>query len=435
MNVRFHPSGPLRGTLRVAGDKSVSHRAAMIGGMASEPIRIRNYLRAADTLSTLAAVRELGVIVQEQGEELVIRGVGLREAQSSDAVIDVGNAGTLMRLLPGWLAFQAGSAFTLDGDESIRRRPVDRIVEPLRQMGAVIDARDGRFPPFTIRGATLRGIHYQLPVASAQVKSCVLLAGLVTEETTVIEPVPTRDHTERLLMRAGAPVQRSGDPEAGYRTTVGNADELELESIDVPGDLSSAAFLIAAGVLVGGSRLVLEDVGVNWTRTGLLRILERMGAIVLGDLEPVGVLHPVEPVADLDVRNAAIEGTVVEPHEVPLAIDELPIVALLGCFAEGETVVRGAGELRVKESDRIATVVEGLRGLGAEIEATPDGFAVQGTGELRGGRIEAHGDHRLALLGAVAGLASREGVEVVGMEAATVSYPGFQADIARLVGA
>jgi 3-phosphoshikimate 1-carboxyvinyltransferase len=236
-----------------------------------------------------------------------------------------------------------------------------------------------------------------------------------------------------MLLRAGASVERSSVG-GGFRTTVGNVDELELESVSVPGDLSSAAFLIAAGVLVPGSRLLLEGVGVNWTRAGFLRILERMGAIVLGDLEPVGEFGPLEPIVELDVSSGPIEGTTVEPEEVPLAIDELPLVALLGCFAEGETLVRGAAELRVKESDRIATVVEGLRALGAEIEATPDGFAVRGTGGLRGGRIDAHGDHRLALLGAVAGLASKEGVEVVGMEAAAVSYPGFVDDVARLVG-
>jgi 3-phosphoshikimate 1-carboxyvinyltransferase len=264
------------------------------------------------------------------------------------------------------------------------------------------------------------------------VKSCVLLAGLVTERTTVIEPVPTRDHTERMLLRAGAAFEREGDPAAGYSTTVRNTDELELDELDVPGDPSSAAFLIAAGVLVKGSRLVLKDVGVNWTRSGFIRILERMGAIVLGEVEPEGAFGPLEPVSDLDVSSAPIEGTTVEPAEVPLAIDELPLVALLGCFAEGETAVTGAGELRVKESDRIATVVEGLRGLGAEIEATSDGFVVQGTGGLRGGRIEARGDHRLALLGAVAGLASTGGVEVVGMEAAAVSYPGFAEDLVGL---
>jgi 3-phosphoshikimate 1-carboxyvinyltransferase len=432
VNVRFGPSGPLRGSLRVAGDKSVSHRAAIVGAMASDPVVIRNYLRAADTRSTLAALRELGVIVQEQGDEILIRGGGLRNTQVPTAPIDVGNAGTLMRLLPGWLAFQLDRVFTLDGDESIRRRPVDRVAEPLRMMGGRIDATDGRFPPFTVHGSALHGIDYELPVASAQVKSCVLLAGLVTRRTTVIEPVPTRDHSERMLLRAGAPIERSGDPAGGYRTTVGNTDELELETIDVPGDLSSAAFLITAGVLVSGSRLLLEGVGVNWTRAGFLRVLERMGAIVLGDPEPVGAFDAREPVADLDVRSASIEATTVESHEVPLAIDELPLVALLGCFAEGETVVRGAAELRLKESDRIATVVRGLRGIGADIEATEDGFAVRGTGALRGGRLEAHGDHRLALLGAVAGLASEQGVEVVGMDAAAVSYPGFVDDIARL---
>jgi 3-phosphoshikimate 1-carboxyvinyltransferase len=237
-----------------------------------------------------------------------------------------------------------------------------------------------------------------------------------------------------MLAAAGAPISRSGDGAGGgFRTTVGITDELELGDVDVPGDPSSAAFLIAAGVLVGESRLVLERVGVNWTRTGFLRILERMGAIVLADLEPAGSFDPREPVADIEVRNAAIEATTVEAEEVPLAIDELPLVALLGCFADGDTIVRGAGELRVKESDRIATVVEGLRGLGAEIEALPDGFVVTGIGRLRGGRLDAHGDHRLALLGAVAGLASEDGVEVVGMEAADVSYPRFADDVAELI--
>jgi 3-phosphoshikimate 1-carboxyvinyltransferase len=435
VNARFDPSGPLRGRLAPPPDKSISHRAALLAAMAPEPVRVGNYLSAADTNSTLAAVRALGAVVEERPDELMIRGTGLRNTRVPGVPIDVGNAGTLMRLLPGWLAFQLDGRFTLDGDQSIRRRPIDRIAEPLRLMGARIDARDGRFPPFTVSGAPLQGIEYELPVASAQVKSCVLLAGLVTAATTVIEPIPSRDHTERLLLRAGASVTRDGDSGQGYRTTVRDADELELDRVDVPGDMSSAAFLIAAGVLVPGSRLLLESVGVNWTRTGFLRILQRMGAVVLGELEPVGAFGEHEPVADLDVTGAPIEGTTVEAAEVPLTIDELPLVALLGCFAEGETVVNGAAELRIKESDRIASVVEGLRGLGAEIEAAPDGFAVQGTGGLRGGRIDAHGDHRLALLGAVAGLASDEGVEVVGMESAAVSYPGFGEDVARLAGA
>jgi 3-phosphoshikimate 1-carboxyvinyltransferase len=309
---------------------------------------------------------------------------------------------------------------------------VDRIAEPLELMGATIEAREGRFPPFTVHGAPLTGIEYRLPVASAQVKSCVLLAGLLTDRTTVVEPVPTRDHTERLLLRAGVPLTREAGAVGGHRISVANTDELELESVDIPGDLSSAAFLIAAGVLVKRSRLVLQDVGVNWTRTGFLRILERMRAIVLCQAEAVGELAPSEPVSDLDVSHGPLEGTTVEPHEVPLAIDELPLVALVGCFAEGETVVRGAAELRLKESDRIATVVEGLRGLGADIEATHDGFVVRGTGALRGGRLRSHGDHRLALLGAVAGLASQEGVVVEGMEAAEVSYPGFGDDLKTL---
>jgi 3-phosphoshikimate 1-carboxyvinyltransferase len=404
-----------------------------MAAMASEPVRIRNPLDADDTRSTLTAIQMLGAIVEPRDDELVVRGGGLRNANMPTGAIYVGNAGTLMRLLPGWLSFQIGASFTLDGDDSIRRRPVDRIADPLRQMGAGFEAREGRFPPFTVHGATLHGIEYELPVASAQVKSCVLLAGLTTDATTVIESAPTRDHTERLLLRARAPVTRDALPNGGHRITIGNADELELDEIEVPADPSSAAFLIAAGVLISGSRLVLKEVGVNWTRMGFVRILERMGAIVLSELEPEGSFTEQEPVADIDVRHAPLEGTTVSEAEVPLAIDELPLVALVGCFAEGETVVSGAGELRVKESDRIATVVESLRALGGDIEALPDGFVVRGTGGLRGGRLDAAGDHRLALLGAVAGLASAEGVEVVGMEAASVSYPGFAADLESLV--
>jgi 3-phosphoshikimate 1-carboxyvinyltransferase len=364
-------------------------------------------------------------------DELIVRGTGLREAREPGHPIDVGNAGTLMRLLPGWLAAQEGRSFTLDGDESIRRRPVDRIAGPLRQMGAELHAREDRFPPLLVRGAHLHAIDCELPVASAQVKSCVLLAALAADgATTVTEPARSRDHTERMLLRAGATISRSGT-----RVSVVNADELLLDAVRVPGDPSSAAFLVAAGVLVPGSRLLIGEVGVNWTRTGFLRILRRMRGIVLGDLEERSEeLSDGEPVSDLDVAHGALEGTVVEPEEVPLAIDELPLVALLGCFAEGETVVRGAQELRVKESDRIVGVVDGLRGLGADIEATADGFAVRGSGGLRGGTLDARGDHRMAMMGAVAGLASREGVQVRGMDAAAVSYPGFVADLRELAG-
>jgi 3-phosphoshikimate 1-carboxyvinyltransferase len=429
--VRVDPADGLRGDLRPPTDKSISHRAAILGAMAAEPVRIRGYLDAADTNSTLQAVQRLGALVQVGADEVLVRGTGLRDAAVSDGTIDVGNAGTLMRLLPGWLAAQEGRAYTLDGDASIRRRPVDRIAEPLRLMGAEIDATDGRLPPFTVNGARLRSIHYVLPVASAQVKSCVLLAALAADgATTVTEPAASRDHTERMLTAAGVTVHRNG-----RHVTVAGTDELTLDEIVIPGDPSSAAFAIAAGVLVPGARLVLRGVGVNWTRSGFVRIAQRMGAIVIGDLEdePGDEVAASEPISDLDVTAGPLVGTVVEAEEVPLAIDELPLVALLGCFAEGETIVRGAQELRLKETDRIATVVDGLRGLGATIEATEDGFAVTGTGGLRGGRISSHGDHRLAMLGAVAGLASREGVEVDGMEAADVSYPGFMADMVRLM--
>jgi len=429
--VRVDPADGLRGDLRPPTDKSISHRAAILGAMAAEPVRIRGFLDAADTNSTLRAVQHLGALVQVGADEVLVRGTGLRNAAVLDAPIDVGNAGTLLRLLPGWLAAQEGRAYTVDGDASIRRRPVDRIAEPLRLMGAEVDATDGRLPPFTITGTHLRSIHYELPVASAQVKSCVLLAGLAADgATTVSEPAASRDHTERMLTAAGVTVHRNG-----RHVTVAGTDELTLDELVIPGDPSSAAFAIAAGVLVPGSRLVLHGVGVNWTRSGFVRIAQRMGAIVIGDLEdePGDEVAATEPISDLDVTAGPLVATVVEPEEVPLAIDELPLVALLGCFAEGETVVRGAQELRLKETDRIATVVEGLSGLGATIEATEDGFAVTGTGGLRGGRISSHGDHRLAMLGAVAGLASHEGVEVDGMEAADVSYPGFMDDMARLM--
>jgi 3-phosphoshikimate 1-carboxyvinyltransferase len=296
-------------------------------------------------------------------------------------------------------------------------------------MGADLAAIEGRLPPLLVTGAPLRGIDYTLPVASAQVKSCVLLAGLLAEgETTVREPVPSRDHTERLLARAGVPVRREDGA-----TTVRAADGLALDAIAVPGDPSSAAFLLAAGALVPGSEVTVTRMLVNWTRVGFLRILGRMGAPLEGGLEAPGTFAPEEPEADVTVAAAPLRATTVEAEEVPLAIDELPLVALLGCFAEGETVVRGARELRVKESDRIATVVDGLRGLGARIEALEDGFAVTGAGELRGGTLHARGDHRLAMLGAVAGVASREGVEVVGFEAAGVSYPGFADDLGVLL--
>jgi 3-phosphoshikimate 1-carboxyvinyltransferase len=430
--VRFDPASRLEGELTPPADKSISHRAAIFGAMGDAPVRVRNYLVAADTTSSLNAVRALGASVEEDGGVLTIRGVGLRGARVPDAPIDVGNAGTLMRLLPGWLAAQDGRAFVLDGDDSIRRRPVDRIATPLRQMGATIDARDGRLPPFTVTGGPLHGITYALPVASAQIKSAVALAALAADgPTTIVEPEPSRDHTERMFAAAGVDVRR-----AGAEVTIAPVDALALgDELTVPGDPSSAAFAVAAALLVPGARVVVRGASTNWTRTGFVRIAQRMGGRIEGPLEeaPGEAIPHGDPIGDLEVAGGPLRATTVEADEVPLAIDELPLVALLGCFAEGETVVRGAAELRVKETDRIATVVDGLRGLGASIEATDDGFVVHGTGGLRGGTIASHGDHRLAMLGAVAGLASREGVDVAGMDAAAVSYPSFESDIRSLV--
>ena len=431
MSTRFDPQGPLRGRIQAPPDKSISHRAAMIGSICDEPVVIRNYLDSADTNSTLQALREVGAAAQWQGADVLVRGVGLRGALEALDVVDVGNSGTLMRLLPGWLAGQPSGSWVLDGDESIRRRPMRRIVEPLRLMGANIEVADAGTAPIIVNAAPLNGISYTLPVASAQVKSSILFAALTADgETRIKEPVPTRDHSERMLFAAGVPIRREGDEVI----LDGLIDELELGTIDVPGDISSAAFFIVAGLLVKNSRLIVENVGLNRTRTGILAICERMGGVVISDREGSDDSIPFfEPVGEIDVAATPLVGTTVEGDEVPLAIDELPLVALMGCFAEGETVVRGAEELRHKESDRISTVVDGLRGLGADIEATDDGFVVRGTGSLRGGTIHSHGDHRLAMLGAVAGLASENGVEVIGMEAAAVSYPDFESDLTHLL--
>ena len=441
---RFEPSGPLRGELSPPPDKSISHRAALIGAMAEGTTRVDGYLDAADTRAALSAIRLLGAEVTEtgiaaRGLALEVRGIGLTGpgavAGNGEVEIDVGNAGTLLRLLPGWLAGQGGGAWTLDGDESIRRRPVDRVAEPLSMMGANVRCRDGRLPPLRVEGSELAGVEYRLPVASAQVKSCVLLAGLLADGvTTVVEPAPTRDHTERMLVATGADLRIEETTvalhvPAARRIEVRPADRLAAGEIEVPGDFSSAAFLIVAALVVPGSDVRVENVGLNPTRIGLLGVLHRMGAAV--EVEEDDASRG-EPRGSVHARHGPLRGARVGAPEVPLTIDELPLVALLGCFADGQTVVEGAEELRHKESDRIAGVVDGLRGLGAEIEGRPDGFAVTGTGGLRGGDLNARRDHRLAMLGAIAGLASRDGVEVEGMEAAAVSYPGFESELEAL---
>jgi 3-phosphoshikimate 1-carboxyvinyltransferase len=436
---RFDPSGPLRGSLRPPPDKSVSHRAALIAAMGEGETAIEGYLDSADTRSTLAAVQELGATVQRVGPDVVdrglrIRGVGLRgagaaateTASAGPLSIDVGNAGTLLRLLPGWLAGQETGRWTLDGDDSIRRRPVDRIAEPLTLMGAHVSCRENRFTPVTIEGAPLHGISYELPVASAQVKSCLLFAGLLAEaETRVAEPLPTRDHSERMLAAAGAEVER-GEGVVAVRP----ATRLEPGEIVVPGDFSSAAFPLVAALLVPGSEVELVGVGLNPTRTGLLSILSRMGAEI--EVEPEGE-RGGEPSGRIRARASALRGTEVGGAEVPLAIDELPLVALAACFAEGATTIRDAAELRRKESDRIATVAAALTALGAEVETHEDGMRIEGGGGLRGGEIDSHGDHRIAMLGAIAGLASRDGVAVQAVNAAAVSYPDFELDVRSLL--
>jgi 3-phosphoshikimate 1-carboxyvinyltransferase len=438
VSTRFDPSGALRGTLVPPPDKSVSHRAALIAAMGEGETTIENYLDAADTRSTLAAVQELGARVLHVGPGVVdrglrIQGVGLRNAGTAAVAngkaqpldIDVGNAGTLLRLLPGWLAGQEMGTWRLDGDESIRRRPVDRIAEPLALMGAQITCRDGRLTPVTIEAAPLHGITYEMPVASAQVKSCLLFAGLLAEgETRIVEPLPSRDHSERMLAAAGAEIERGEGT-----VTVRPAARLEPGEIAVPADFSSAAFFVVAALIVPGSEIVLSGVGLNPTRTGLLSILARMGAEI--EAEPEGE-RGGEPSGRLRVRASSLRGTEVGGADVPLSIDELPLVALAACFAEGETTIRDAAELRRKESDRIATVSEALTALGANVETSEDGMRIAGSGGLRGGAVDSHGDHRIAMLGAIAGLASREGVEVAGMDAAAVSYPGFEADLVSL---
>jgi len=427
---RFEPAGPLRGTLRPPPDKSVSHRAALIAAMAEGETAIEGYLDSADTRSTLMAVEALGAEVEGRGGDslepvLRVRGVGLRGAR--EAGIDVGNAGTLLRLLPGWLAGQETGAWTLDGDDSIRRRPVDRIAVPLIEMGGDIECADSVFPPLRIEAAPLHGIEYELPVASAQVKSCLLFAGLLAEgETRIVEPLPSRDHSERMLVAAGAEIDRD-DGAVSVRAAV----RLEPGEIAVPADFSSAAFFLVAALLVAGSDVRLEGVGLNPTRTGLLSILARMGAQI--EVEPEGE-RGGEPSGRIRIRPAPLRGADVGGPDVPLAIDELPLVALAACFAEGETTIRDAAELRRKESDRIATVAEALTALGAEVETSADGMRIVGGASLRGGMIDSHGDHRIAMLGAVAGLTSRDGVEVEGMDSAAVSYPGFESDLASLSG-
>jgi 3-phosphoshikimate 1-carboxyvinyltransferase len=417
--VRIEPVPALVAHVAVPGDKSISHRAVLIGAVCEDETVITGFGRSADTEATIAAVGALGVeVIEDDIDVLRVRGVGLGALRSPDAPIDCGNAGTLMRLGAGLLAGQEGGRFELIGDDSLSARPMERVAEPLRRMGARVETTDGH-APLVIEGAALQAIDYELPVASAQVKSAVLLAGLCAEgATTVVEPMPTRDHTERLLERAGARVTRRPTSVTVERTT-----RLRLSEIEIPGDISSAAPFLVAAAIVPGSAVTVHGVGLNPRRAGLLDVLERMGArVAIYNRRLIGG----EPAGDVELRASELVGATVSAAEVPMLVDELPLLAVAACHARGDTIVHGASELRYKESNRLDAIVEELRRIGGHARATSDGFRIKGVpARLRGGVVESRGDHRLAMLGAVAGVASREGVELRGAEAVETSFPGF----------
>ena len=418
------PGSALRGTLRMPGDKSISHRAALLGAIAHGTTRVAGFLHADDCLATLRCLRRLGVPIEETPEHLVIRGGRLGEPED---VLDVANSGTTIRLLAGVLAGQPFHS-VLTGDASIRRRPMDRITGPLRRMGARISGRaGGRLAPLSIEGGDLRGVAHATSVASAQVKSAILLAGLFADgETVVREPSLSRDHTERMLAVFGVPVARDG-----LTVRLRGPVSPEGATVRIPGDLSSAAYFLVAAACVPGSEVIVEDVGLNPTRTGLLDILRRMGAAVdVRDVREEGG----EPLGTVTVRAAPLHGATIEGDLIPRAIDELPVIAVAACLAEGETVIRDAAELRVKESDRIAALAGELGRLGATIEAQPDGLAIVGGRRLRGGRAASGGDHRIAMALAVAGLCAQAPVVIEDPSCIDTSFPEFEAILRRVAG-
>ncbi|MDP2660943.1 MAG: 3-phosphoshikimate 1-carboxyvinyltransferase [Dehalococcoidia bacterium] len=419
----------LEGAIRVPGDKSISHRAVMLNGIAEGQGRIRNFLEGADCLATVACMRALGVEIHGT-ETLTVSGVGLHGLQEPTDVLNAENSGTTMRLLTGLLAAQP--FFTvMTGDESLRRRPMDRIIQPLRLMGAEVRGRqEDKRPPLAILGRRLKSIRYTLPVASAQLKSALLLAGLFADgKTTIVEPVPTRDHTERMLTAMGARVCSYAAEEGGNLVTVEPATALSALDLEAPGDLSSAAFWLVAAAAHPDAHLILECVGVNPTRTGILDILKSMGArlSVLNRRMEGG-----EPVADISVESSGLTGTEVAGGLISRAIDDIPVLAVAAAVASGTTIIRDASELRVKESDRIAALATELRRLGAKAEELPDGLIIHGGTKLDGASCKAYGDHRLAMALAVAGLVARGETTIDDDGAVQVSYPGFWRDLDRV---
>jgi 3-phosphoshikimate 1-carboxyvinyltransferase len=415
--MRVEPAVAVVGHVAVPGDKSISHRAVLIGSICEGETRVTGFGRSGDTQATVDGMRALGVEIEWVGEEeLVVHGVGPRGLRAG--AVDCANSGTLMRLLAGIAAGQDGE-FTLTGDESLSSRPMERIAGPLRRMGSEISTTDGH-APLVVRGSgALRGAELEPEVPSAQVKSAILLAGLnANGATTVIEQVPTRDHTELMLEAAGVKVRRTAKS-----VTIQPAGALRLGEVKVPGDFSSAAPLLVAAALIAGSDITIHELGVNPRRAGLLDVLARMGARVsVFNRDRLGR----EPVASVEVQPGELIATEITAEEVPSLIDELPLVALLAAHARGETVVSGARELRVKETDRIEAVTDGLQSFGARIHSRDDGWTITGVPtRLKGGRMDARGDHRIAMLAAVAGLASREGVAIEGAETAAISFPGF----------
>ncbi|MGQ7276791.1 3-phosphoshikimate 1-carboxyvinyltransferase [Brevibacillus thermoruber] len=419
--LRVQPAKRIEGTVRVPGDKSISHRAVMFGALAEGTTTIEGFLPGADCLSTIDCFRRMGVDIEQEGDRVTVHGKGWYGLQEPSQHLDVGNSGTTIRLMAGILATQPFHA-VMEGDESIAKRPMRRVIGPLRQMGAKIDGRkDGEYTPLSIRGGDLQGISYQSPVASAQVKSAILLAGLQAKGvTSVTEPQLSRDHTERMLQAFGVKVVRDG-----LTVSVEGGQTLKGRAICVPGDISSAAFLIAAVMMVPGSSLLIENVGINPSRTGIIDVVRAMGGRI--ELQNERVVNE-EPVADLLVTHAELRGIEIGGEIIPRLIDEIPVIAVMATQASGRTVIRDAEELRVKETDRIATVASQLSRFGAKVTPTPDGLIVEGATPLTGATIDSMGDHRIGMAMAIAGLAAAGETVIENDEAINVSFPGF-ADI------